>query len=115
LWAATALNNLTSAHQGLPFPPPLRELSILEENGVHHSWMNSSVLPSLTCQWLDAHERSRLHQAIRGQKGSEPVVELLAETLGVVGRATEDGSLGWKLLRECVAGDAKGASGNLAG
>jgi hypothetical protein len=32
-----------------------------------------------------------------------------------VGRATEDGSLGWKLLLQHVADDAKGASGNLAG
>jgi hypothetical protein len=40
---------------------------------------------------------------------------LIAEKLGIVGRATEDGSLGWKLLLQHVADDAKGASGNLAG
>ena len=39
---------------------------------------------------------------------------MIAEKLGIVGRATEDGSLGWKLLLQHVADDAKGASGNLA-
>jgi hypothetical protein len=52
---------------------------------------------------------------VSGQEVSEAVVELIAEKLGIVGRATEDGSLGWKLLLQHVADDAKGASGNLAG
>jgi len=50
-----------------------------------------------------------------GQEVSEAVVELIAEKLRIVGRATEDGSLGWKVLLQHVADDAKGASGNLAG
>ena len=55
-----------------------------------------------------------LAATVSGQEVSEAVVELIAEKLGIVGRATEDGSLGWKLLLQHVADDAKGASGNLA-
>jgi hypothetical protein len=58
---------------------------------------------------------TRLAAAMSGKEVSEAVVELIAEKLGIVGRATEDGSLGWKLLLQYVADDAKGASGNLAG
>src|SRR5215217_2331588 len=58
---------------------------------------------------------TRLAATVSGQEVSEAVVELIAEKLRIVGRATEDGSLGWKLLLQHVADDAKGASGNLAG
>jgi hypothetical protein len=36
----------------------------------------------------------RLATVVSGQEGSEAVVEWLAEKLGIVGRAAEDGSLG---------------------
>ena len=58
---------------------------------------------------------TRLAATMSGQEISEAVVELTAEKLGIVGRATEDGSLGWKLFLQHVADDAKGASCNLAG
>jgi hypothetical protein len=53
----------------------------------------------------------RLDPAMSGPKTSEPVVELLAKKLRSVGSATEDRWLGWEPLLECIADDAKRASG----
>jgi len=50
---------------------------------------------------------TRLAAVASGQEGSEAVVELHAEKLGIVCRAAEDGSLGWKFLLQHVADDAK--------